>query len=101
MIFAVLRPVDWIIDCLNLFRNGFTYRNGAWVKPIRHADGTSDEIAFTSRERALAHMRDAIASHAVKNAIKSLGTNFSGKSRNAQCPCGSGKKFKSCCMADD
>lgn len=101
MILAVLRPIDWIIDCLNLFRHGFTYRNGKWVKPIRLADGTNDELEFLSRGRAVDHMRDVIASRAVKEAIKSLGTNFSGKSRNALCPCGSGKKFKACCMAHE
>ncbi len=101
MILALLRPVDWVIDCFNLFSNGFTYAKGKWIKPIRHSDGTEDEIEFISRGRAVAHMRDAIASLAVREAIKNVGTNFSGKSRNAACPCGSGKKFKQCCMAQE
>lgn len=101
MIFALLKPVDWVIDCLNLFRHGFTYRGGKWIKPIRLADGTNGELEFLSRDRAIDHLRDMIASHAVKEAIKNLGTNFSGKSRNAQCPCGSGKKFKACCMTNN
>lgn len=100
MIFAVLRPVDWIIDCHNLFRNGFGYADGKWFKRIILTDGELDIITFSSRRRAVEHMQNVLMSRAVKEAIKNIGTNFSGKSRNAMCLCGSGKKFKYCCMTE-
>lgn len=56
---------------------------------------------FTTRKEALDHMRQEEIDSACREAIKAQGTNFSGRSRNAACPCGSGKKFKACCMIPD
>lgn len=106
VLLALLKPVDWLIDCRNLFHNGFGYANGKWYKRIILDDGTDDTVdgdlvRFSSRRHALEYMNHIIAREAVLAAIKKLSTNFSGKSRNAPCPCGSGKKFKLCCMAHD
>jgi hypothetical protein len=34
----------------------------------------------------------------LKNLITQRGVNYDGVRRNDECPCGSGRKFKQCCM---
>lgn len=98
-IITALIPVDWVIDCLNLYRNGFTYRDGHWAFPVV-VDGIETEREFVSRRYALEHLRDMVVEKAVLGAVTDIAstTGFSGKSRNVPCLCGSKKKFKNCCM---
>lgn len=88
----LLDGLDYLIDSYNLWRLGYCRCwTGEWVL-------TKNDQSFPSRSEAVARMKLQFESEDVAEALKSQGTNFSGRSRNAPCPCGSGRKFKKCCM---
>lgn len=74
-----------------------------WIKyhPAEPLDDYYKWERFATRQEALDHMHQEQIDAACREAIKAQSTNFSGKSRNAPCPCGSGKKFKHCCIIPD
>jgi len=98
----VFPAYDHIVDSISLRRAGYRklwFGPYAWHNPQwREQNLPTSLTLFPTRTAALDHMRAAMVKAAVAAAITSRGTNFSGKSRNSACPCGSGRKFKSCCM---
>lgn len=58
---AVIKPIDWAMDCLELFRSGYEYANGEW---------TFGKRVFASRDFAMQHLRDSLALTASVNALK-------------------------------
>ncbi|MGM7422442.1 SEC-C metal-binding domain-containing protein [Cellulosimicrobium cellulans] len=54
-------------------------------------DGTGQAVVSGDASR-----RSRRALHGEASAIESDGRTFPGTPRNAQCPCGSGKKYKVC-----
>jgi hypothetical protein len=80
---------DPIIDGINLRRMGYKRILFAWT----YAETGQ---TFSTRREAILHMQSAIADQAVRDALEV--TIISGKSRNADCLCGSGLKYKKCCF---
>lgn len=71
-----------------------TYEDGHQRTELMRAMGATHEDAEAQLQRHLSsELAKALADPAVKKveAIKNIG-------RNASCPCGSGKKFKKCCI---
>jgi hypothetical protein len=89
---TLIKILDFIVDSINLYRSGFCLCKGKWHLGERE---------FSNTAAAVDAMRTVVSEQACRNALQHLKTNFSGKSRNAPCICGSGKKFKNCCMIPD
>ncbi len=84
----VLSCIDPVIDYINLRRMG--YKRILFVWTYIETGNT-----FSTRREAVSHMNSMLADKAIKRALAT--THFSAKSRNADCLCGSGLKYKKCC----
>lgn len=61
----------------------------------RDLNAEAEELAESIREKAR-----AAAEYAVKNRVTVSVTSRGRVRRNGPCPCGSGRKFKKCCLAE-